>query len=328
MRIINKFLVIFLLLVLSSCVLKKNYNVLSDFESHLIYKGDYRSYLGLEYLDFARRYRAVDDNYATEYFSTKGLRVITDEDIIPENPRDWNADESQIELMMLMQTRLENLMGKEYLQKNIPIQLAHLVYLYDCWIARESNSVFIADEMARCRVRFIKLLNEIEYYLANINRDRSKPIKIEKPEFELFRINFDFDSSNLNDKAFYDLYKALSYIESINRGFKVLLVGNADRLGSKIYNKALSLNRVLTVKNYLIKNGVDESFIISKALGEEFPEIITFDGKSNQPNRSVEIYVITGLSDYVVKELPVPLVKNQVYQNEIRKARQSKGLNN
>ena len=77
-----------------------------------------------------------------------------------------------------------------------------------------------------------------------------------------------------------------------------------------------------------MSNGISEDLIKTEALGEEFPEIVTFDGKSNQPNRSVEIYVITGIPDEIANTLPVPLVKNQVYQKEIRKAREMRGLEN
>ncbi len=328
MTLFRKFSILLYLIFLTGCILKKNFDVLSDFEPHLIYKGDYISYLGLEYLDFARKLRSVEDFESSEYFSKKGLAAITDSEIALENPLDWDADKSQVQLMILMQTRMESLMRRKFLQKSIPIQLSHLVFLYDCWVSTESRAIFVADDLARCRVRFIKLLNEVEYYLTNLNNDKTEPVKIKEPEFELFRVKFDYDSFQLNDKAFHDLYQALSYLESLDQGFKLLLVGNTDRSGSRMYNKILSLNRVLTIKKYLMSNGISEDLIKTEALGEEFPEIVTFDGKSNQPNRSVEIYVITGIPDEIANTLPVPLVKNQVYQKEIRKAREMRGLEN
>lgn len=323
----KNYLILLLFFTNFNCVLKNNFEVLSEFEPHLIYKGDYTSYLGLEYLGFARKIREVDiHDEASEYFSEKGLAIISGSLIIPENPLDWDADPAQIQLMILMQNRLEELISKDSLKKSIPIQLAHLVYLYDCWISKESKPVFIADELARCRVRFTKLLNEIEYYVKNLNKDKTKPVKIIEPKFEVFKIYFDTDSSKLNDKAFKDLYQALAYIESLNKGFRLLLAGNADRSGNSNYNKNLSLNRVLTVKKYLTKSGISEDFIKTKALGEEFPEIITKNNKSSQSNRLVEIYVIQGLSDDSINDLPIPLIKNHIYKEEIEKARKKMGL--
>lgn len=314
--------------ILASCASKTFFDQLSQKESDLKYKADFRSYLGLEYLDFARNLMSVGDEEVAEYFSNKGYNIINYGDIISENPIKWDADQAQIELMIMMQKRLEDLIVNSQLQRNIPIQLAHLTFLYDCWISRESKSIYIADELARCRVRFTKLLNEIEYYLTDLRRDKTQQVIIEKPDFELFRILFDFNSYKLNDMSNKKLFDSIEFIKKINNNYRILLVGNADRSGNVLYNKSLSIKRINTVKNYLIKNGIPNDFIETKALGEEFPDILTVDGKKKQANRSVEIYVLIGKGQESFDKYPVPFIKNFVYQKEIKKVREDRGLKN
>lgn len=325
-----RLLIIFLIQIvfLSSCASKTYFEQLSQKESDLKYKADFRSYLGLEYLDFARNLKSVGDEEVAEYFANKGFNIINYGDIISENPIKWDADQAQIELMIMMQKRLEDLVINSQLQRNIPIQLAHLTFLYDCWISRESKSIYIADELARCRVRYTKLLNEIEYYLNDLRRDKTQIVVIEEPDFKMYRILFDFNSYKLNDKATKDLFDTIEFIKNIDNNYRILLVGNTDRSGSFLYNKSLSIKRINTVENYLVKNGVPKDFIETRALGEEFPDILTVDGKKRQANRSVEIYILTGQGHDSFKEYPVPFIRNFIYQKEIKKEREGRGLKN
>jgi outer membrane protein OmpA-like peptidoglycan-associated protein len=81
-------------------------------------------------------------------------------------------------------------------------------------------------------------------------------------------------------------------IESIS------VVGHADRLGKKVPNQALSERRALTVKNYLIKHGVDGSIIKSAGKGSSQP-VKQCQGKKKtpalvaclEPNRRVEVVI-------------------------------------
>ena len=81
-------------------------------------------------------------------------------------------------------------------------------------------------------------------------------------------------------------------IESIN------VVGHADRLGKKVANQALSERRAMTVKQYLIKHGVDGSAIKSSGKGSSQP-VKQCKGKKKtpalvaclEPNRRVEVVI-------------------------------------
>jgi outer membrane protein OmpA-like peptidoglycan-associated protein len=312
------------LILLVSCLSKTPLQILSAQEGSLKTRGGYDSYLVLEYLDFARNLYSVKDKKNAQYFAQKGLNLLKDGNIIPENPLKWKADPVQIEEMVLMQKRLEMVLDSPHMTFYLPIQLAHLTYLYDCWISRESKAVFRADELAQCRTRFNKLLDEIEHYIDDLKKDKQPKVEITEPEFKSFEIIFDLNSFKFNDKANKDTVEILKYLKSQKDGYRILLVGNADRTGLELYNQTMALKRAETVKNYLIKNGVSKDLIELRSMGEDFPDVITKDGTQKQANRTVGIYVLKGFNSFTA--LPLPLIQNYVYREAIKKERVKRGL--
>jgi outer membrane protein OmpA-like peptidoglycan-associated protein len=251
---VKKFSLFFLLLIFSCAAPKiSNLAILSGMEESLKIQANYNSYLALEYLYFARDLEPVDPK-ASDHFAAKGIDVAQANEFIPENPNDWQADAKQIEEMVLLQKRLETVMMTVHMKSHLPIQLAHLSYLYDCWISRESKEVFLSDDLARCRIKFDKLLDEVERYIEDLKKDKTAKVKVTEPEFERFEILFDFNNFKLNDRAFKELLALLKYLSSLNGNYRILLVGNADRVGKELYNQNLALMRVEVVKKYLQKN--------------------------------------------------------------------------
>ncbi len=296
----------------------------SAMENSLKIKGGYESYLALEYLTFARNLLAIKEEQESDYFAKKGLAVAYGKDFVPENPIERKADPSQMEEMVLMQKRLELVLDYSYIKFQLPIQTAHLTYLYDCWISRESSPMFRSDELAKCRVRYSKLLDEIESYIDDLKKDRQPKVVVKEPEFERFEIEFDLDNFKLSDKANKELIKVIKYLLTMKGDYKILVVGKADRNGSELYNQSLSFTRADIIKNYLIKNGVPENRLEMRALGENFPDLITNDGVATQLNRNVAIYLMKGFGSF--DSIPLPLIDNEIYRKEIEKARVERGL--
>ncbi len=311
------------LFTLFSCA-APSIDILSGQESALRTRGKYESYLALEYLEFSRKLVAVDDKKTAEYFSKKGLKIISGDEEIPENPIKWKADSAQMEEMVMMQKRLEQVLIDQQLKFQLPIQLAHLTYLYDCWISRESKAVFRSDELAQCRVRFSKLLDEVEQYSDERGKDRQAKVEIVEPKFEQFEIFFDLNNSKFNDKANKDLLALLKYLSELYGDYRILLVGNADRVSNEILNQQLAHKRAEMVKNYLAKNGVAENMIELRSVGEDFPDLLTKDGAQQQSNRTVKIYVLRGAKSF--ENFPLPLIENFVYRESVLKARKDRGL--
>ena len=68
-----------------------------------------------------------------------------------------------------------------------------------------------------------------------------------------------------------DYQKQLDLIAKTLKGYPTLtarLTGHADKRGKDEYNQALSMQRAISVKQYLINKGVDSQQILTVALGE------------------------------------------------------------
>ena len=320
---LNRVIALFFLTLLLSCNHVDNFKQLSNMQRYLKTKGGYDSYLALEYLEFSRNYYLSKDRKNGEYFAKKGLNIVQGKVVAPESPVNWKADKVQIEEMLLMQKRLEMVLNEPQIKVYIPIQLAHLTYLYDCWIARESKEIFRASDLAYCKTRFYKLLDEIETYVENSKKDIEPQVVIKTPEFKRFEVLFDSNSFEINDEASKNIIEVLKYTTSLDDIYRVLIVGNNDA-NEKLSDKNLSFNRAQIVKEYLVKNGILENVIEIKSIGEDFPDIINQDGELKQANRRVGIYILKGVGS--VLEYSMPLIQNKVYQSEIKEVRKKRGL--
>ncbi|MEI6893930.1 MAG: OmpA family protein [Colwellia sp.] len=75
-----------------------------------------------------------------------------------------------------------------------------------------------------------------------------------------FVINFDFDRSVLNDSELPALEKARKQLQA-NKNINLVLIGDTSGEGSLMYNEALAKRRNNSVKEYLLRAGIDESRI-------------------------------------------------------------------
>ncbi len=321
----KNFTVLLTLLFFSSCLYskkEKGFDVVAN-ENALRAQGTFNAYLALEYLDFSRNLAIGKNKKDAAYFLAKSKRVAEDKVIIPENPLNWGADPNQMEELVAMQKRLD-VVSTPQMQNQLPIQMAHLTYLYDCWAAKESKPIFKSSELAKCRIRFYKLLEEIEFYIEKQKEDLQPITEIVEPEFKRFEILFDLSSFKFNDRANKDFHEMLDYVMSMKGDYRLLLVGSADRTGKELLNQNLALKRVEVVKNYLIRNGVTNDLIETRSFGEDFPDIITSNGVQEQSNRVVSIYVLKGAKSFDI--FPLPLIENFVYREGVEKARKERGL--
>ena len=317
------FLSLLLAILSISCAEKKrSYDVIGN-ENALRAQGTFNAYLALEYLDFSRNLSSGKNKKDALYFLEKSQKAAADEVIVPENPIKWGADPTQIEELVAMQKRLD-VVSTPQMQNQLPIQMAHLTYLYDCWAAKESKPIFKSSELAKCRGRFYKLLEEIEYYVEDQKKDLQPVTTITEAQFQRFEILFDLNSFKLNDKATKDFLAIIDYLMAMKGDYRVLLVGSADRTGKELLNQNLALKRVEAVKNYFNKNGVTDDLIETRSFGEDFPDIITAKGVSEQSNRAVGVYVLKGAKSF--ETFPLPLIENFVYREGIEKARKERGL--
>ncbi|GDX36026.1 hypothetical protein LBMAG18_05370 [Alphaproteobacteria bacterium] len=287
----------------------------------------FESYLALEYLNFARKLRNVKDFKNSEYFAKKGLDAFIRKDIIPENPINFATDNTQIKEMVFMQKRLEEINSINSLRINLPIQLAHLHYLYDCWIIKESSNIFVSEDLAYCKTTFSKLLEEIENYYHDTKKDKTVKTQIIETKFDRFEINFDIQSSNINDKEAEELSKIINYLKKFKGEYSIILLGSADDNKDNLLNQNLIRDRINTVKNYLLANGVIDYQISVNYDGEDLPDIVTSDSLNYKINRNVSIYIINQGKENA-SSYPLPLLQNLYLKEQIRLGKERRGLKN
>ena len=105
------------------------------------------------------------------------------------------------------------------------------------------------------------------------------------------KIEFDLNSYTIRRESFSlldELGKALTGDKL--KGTKILIKGHTDSDGSDGYNLSLSLNRGLSVKQYLISNfSIAPARLRVVGYGESMPLVPNTSGANKQLNRRVEI---------------------------------------
>ncbi|PTB31825.1 OmpA family protein [Photobacterium phosphoreum] len=104
-------------------------------------------------------------------------------------------------------------------------------------------------------------------------------------------INFDFDSSNINELEKRKLMQAISVLNKYST-LNVAIVGATDPEGSIEYNDALSLRRASAVSEYLRGQGIARSRLVLIGTGENELFIDTNDQQKNRANRRTQLILL------------------------------------
>lgn len=113
---------------------------------------------------------------------------------------------------------------------------------------------------------------------------------IESATFNSRMINFESGSATLTAQSKRDLVQGANLLNS--PGFlklKVHIDGHTDSVGSKTSNHSLSHRRAESVRNELIKNGVDPHRLIAAGYGEDRPIADNSTAEGRAQNRRVEL---------------------------------------
>jgi len=105
-------------------------------------------------------------------------------------------------------------------------------------------------------------------------------------------VYFDFDHSDLTDRAKATLDNAAGAINGLTQKYpalKVDLSGHTDWIGTEGYNQALSERRADAVKQYLSRKGVAADRITTHAYGESKPAATNETAEGRALNRRVEV---------------------------------------
>lgn len=100
-------------------------------------------------------------------------------------------------------------------------------------------------------------------------------------------VYFDINSTLLKANATDKLNKIVEAMKA-NTLLKATVSGHADNLGEPSFNKTLSVQRAMTVKNYLIRKGIDGTRVGTQAFGETKPVGPNTTPEGRAKNRRVE----------------------------------------
>jgi len=101
---------------------------------------------------------------------------------------------------------------------------------------------------------------------------------------------FDFDKSAIKPEAAQILDRLVAFMNE-NPSSKVSLSGHTDSIGTEAYNLKLSDRRWMSVRDYVVKEGVDSSRVSGQGFGESKPIASNATAEGRAKNRRVEIKV-------------------------------------
>ncbi len=119
---------------------------------------------------------------------------------------------------------------------------------------------------------------------------------IQKEEIEIIKRAFsalEFESGkSIIKEVSYPSLNELADLMKTQKMWKVQLSGHTDNTGNPVKNMELSKNRAQAVKDYLIKQGVEEFRIPTEWFGQEMPIADNKTPAGRQKNRRVEMKIV------------------------------------
>lgn len=116
-------------------------------------------------------------------------------------------------------------------------------------------------------------------------------IMLSKLDFSRFVINFEYDSSVIKEESFQVLDDVASVLMAYSTT-KIEIAGHTDDTGDYSYNKLLSLDRALAVRDYLVNNGVNAEQLHAVGYGYDYPLYSNDTDEGRAANRRIEIHIL------------------------------------
>lgn len=107
----------------------------------------------------------------------------------------------------------------------------------------------------------------------------------------LDNVHFDFDKATLRPEAIVVLNDAAALLKTHER-VVVEVAGHTDSVGSEQYNQGLSERRAISVRDYLVSQGINATRLTARGYGELQPVATNDTDAGRQMNRRVELIVL------------------------------------
>ena len=250
----------------------------------------FNDYLIKEYKNKAE-YEAEEmhDWNSAKLYSEKALLALNGKEVLPEDITYWELSEEKVNEINQAHKNLMAVYSEAKISD--PQNLAIAISSLDCWSEQQEEKWQIWD-INKCKNNFLDSLHLIYEKIASEQNNKeskeSVTVVTKNNDNELMQvIYFDFDEELLSNVS---INKLKNFINKNNLIInKYIIVGHADKKGTKVYNHNLSLKRAKAVKEILLEMGISNKLITLLGKGEESPAIITLDGIAHPANRRAEI---------------------------------------
>ena len=243
--------------------------------------------------------KEMHDWNSTKLYAEKALRAANGKDILPEKINYWVVPaDKQLELIKGYNNLMTVYQEAVLLD---PFNLAKAISSLDCW-AEQQEENWQTWDIDQCRNDFLFAMHEIfgslekkETILTKqkstneISKlDDSVSIVTKNSENKILQIiYFDFDKSKLSNV---NIEEIKNFINTNRKSIKkFIVVGHTDTMGTKKYNKVLSLERAGAVQKILIELGIEKNNISILGKGENNLRVQTADEIKHPANRRAEI---------------------------------------
>jgi OmpA-OmpF porin, OOP family len=109
--------------------------------------------------------------------------------------------------------------------------------------------------------------------------------------YTLDNVHFDFGKATLRPESFIELEELVSYLKNKD-GIKVEIAGHTDNVGKDADNLKLSQQRAETIRNYVLKKGIQPVRVIAKGYGAAEPVADNDTEEGRQLNRRTEVRLL------------------------------------
>jgi len=124
----------------------------------------------------------------------------------------------------------------------------------------------------------------------------AKGMEVERLREDLLRVSvsseasFGFDRADLRPEFKPTLNKVAGVLRD-DPNVRITIIGFTDSVGTEEYNQRLSMRRAQATADYLVSQGVSQSQILVRGLGEAEPRASNDTAEGRAQNRRVEIYL-------------------------------------
>ena len=109
--------------------------------------------------------------------------------------------------------------------------------------------------------------------------------------YTLDNVHFDFGRSSLRPESFSELEELVTFLKRKDE-VKVEIAGHTDNIGKDDDNLKLSQDRANTIRNYLLKKGIQPTRVTAKGYGAKEPVADNTTDEGRQLNRRTEVRIL------------------------------------